>query len=270
MVQQERAARTRESVLRAAAEVFAEEGFVPATISRISRRAGVSAGALHFHFAGKQALARAVEAAALAAVHRITGQADAEHGGALQRLIAAEHALMRAVEQDAVVRAGFHLVGPAPWRTDPLDLRGAWQRWVESLLHAARREKTLAPEVVPAKVAALVVAATVGFASLGLKDPAWISRRTLERYWDLLLPRLTPGPPAPHQDGPLPHQDGRPPHQDGRPPHRDGRPPHRGGPGPAVTGTAGAGRAAGGEDAADAGASRVLPPGSGSGSGLPE
>ncbi|WP_306338824.1 ScbR family autoregulator-binding transcription factor [Streptomyces sp. KL118A] len=197
MVQQERAARTRESLVRAAAEVFAAQGFVPATLGAISRRAGVSAGALHFHFESKHALARAVEAAALVTLHRITRQAEQAHPGALQRLIAAGEALLHAVEQDVVVRAGFQLVGPAAWRTGPLDLRDAWQRWVETLLHTARREGTLAGGVSPARAAAAVVAATVGFAVLGLTDPQWLSRRTLAQYWDLMLPRLTPSPPPP-------------------------------------------------------------------------
>ncbi|MFF1380644.1 ScbR family autoregulator-binding transcription factor [Streptomyces sp. NPDC058308] len=194
MVQQERAARTRECVMRAAAEVFAEEGFVSATISSISERAGVTPGALHFHFANKQALARAVEAACLAGLNRITREAGERDGGALQQLVGAGHGLMRALERDAVMRAGFQLVGPAPWRTDPLDLRGAWQHWVETLLHTARREGALAGGVSPAPVSAAVVAATVGFAALGLEDPRWLSRHTLTQYWELLLPCLTPRP----------------------------------------------------------------------------
>ncbi|MFD3722337.1 TetR family transcriptional regulator [Streptomyces sp. NPDC058674] len=72
MVKQERAARTRESLVRAAAEVFAEQGFTTASIAAISRRAGVSAGGLHFHFESKTALADAVEDRAVQALRRIT------------------------------------------------------------------------------------------------------------------------------------------------------------------------------------------------------
>ncbi|MFD9010721.1 TetR family transcriptional regulator [Streptomyces sp. NPDC059552] len=72
MVKQERAARTREALVRAAAEVFAEEGFTAASIAVISRRARVSAGGLHFHFAGKTVLARAVQDRAAQALSRIT------------------------------------------------------------------------------------------------------------------------------------------------------------------------------------------------------
>ena len=74
MVKQERALRTRRALVRAAAEVFAGEGFAPASLTAISRRAGVSNGALHFHFPNKKALARAVEEEALETVRGITGR----------------------------------------------------------------------------------------------------------------------------------------------------------------------------------------------------
>lgn len=77
MVKQERAARTRESLVLAAAEVFAAQGFAAASIAAISERAGVTSGAVQFHFDGKPALARAVEARAARALRRI---AEAEDG----------------------------------------------------------------------------------------------------------------------------------------------------------------------------------------------
>ncbi|MET7362135.1 ScbR family autoregulator-binding transcription factor [Streptomyces sp. NPDC005562] len=193
----ERAARTRELVMRAGAEVFAEEGFVSARVGVISRRAGVTPGAFHFHFANKQTLARAVEAAALVALHRITRKAGEEYEGALRQLVGAGHGLMRALEEDVVVRAGFQLVGPAPWRTEPLDLRGAWQGWVEALLGTARREGTLADGVSPTGASSTVIAATVGLAALGMKESRWLSQEALSQYWDVMLPCLASDPEEP-------------------------------------------------------------------------
>ena len=71
MVKQVRAARTREALIRAAAEVFAADGYALASLPEISRRAGVSKGALHFHFASKDALAAEVEDVAAARVVRL-------------------------------------------------------------------------------------------------------------------------------------------------------------------------------------------------------
>ncbi|MFI9583691.1 ScbR family autoregulator-binding transcription factor [Streptomyces sp. NPDC052236] len=184
--------RTRESLVRAAAEVFAEAGFAPATISSICGRAGVSNGALHFHFESKRALAQAVEAAALDTVRRVTREADERRGGPLQRLIDATHGLMSSLEEDVMVRAGLALADTAPRPTGAVELRGEWLRWVDAVLRTAEREGRLAEGVRPAQVSNAVVAATVGFAVLGCGNPTWVSRRTLCRYWELMLPRLAP------------------------------------------------------------------------------
>jgi len=190
MVKQERAARTRESLVRAAAEVFARDGFVLASLTSISRRAGVSNGALHFHFASKQALARAVEEEAAAVLRAIGASGRAGGLRPLQRLIDATHALMERLEQDVVVRAGFELGSGPPRREGAVDLRGQWQSWVEEVLKDAEREGVLAPGVSAADAAVTVVAATVGFEQLGAEDPMWMSAQTLVQFWDLLLPRL--------------------------------------------------------------------------------
>ncbi|MGW2835914.1 ScbR family autoregulator-binding transcription factor [Streptomyces sp. NPDC001286] len=190
MVKQERAARTRESLVRAAAEVFARDGFVLASLTSISRRAGVSNGALHFHFASKQALAGAVEDEAAAVLRAIGALARAGGAHPLQRLIDATHALMERLDEDVVVRAGFELGSGPPRRDGAADLRGQWQSWVEEVLKDAEREGLLAPGVSAADASVTVVAATVGFEQLGAEDPAWMSAQTLVQFWDLLLPRL--------------------------------------------------------------------------------
>lgn len=58
MAQQERAVRTRRAVLEAAATVFADHGYTAATVADILKTAGVTKGALYFHFDSKEALAR--------------------------------------------------------------------------------------------------------------------------------------------------------------------------------------------------------------------
>ena len=55
----EQAARTRQRVLLAAAEVFDEAGYEKASVTQIVERAGLTLGALYFHFGSKQGLAEA-------------------------------------------------------------------------------------------------------------------------------------------------------------------------------------------------------------------
>ncbi|WP_338784215.1 ScbR family autoregulator-binding transcription factor [Streptomyces sp. DG1A-41] len=59
-VKQERAVRTRATVICAAAKVFAESGFAGASVSRIAERAGLTLGAVYFHFKSKEELAREI------------------------------------------------------------------------------------------------------------------------------------------------------------------------------------------------------------------
>ncbi|MFD8256380.1 TetR family transcriptional regulator, partial [Streptomyces werraensis] len=57
---QDRAIRTRHTILQAAAKVFEEHGYQAATISEILSEAGVTKGALYFHFQSKEHLAQGV------------------------------------------------------------------------------------------------------------------------------------------------------------------------------------------------------------------
>ncbi|WP_327358766.1 ScbR family autoregulator-binding transcription factor [Streptomyces sp. NBC_01304] len=190
MVKQERAARTRQSLIRAAAEVFAQDGFAPASLNAISRRAGVSNGALHFHFETKLALAQAVHDEARETVRGLTQLAPpGDGGGALQVLVDATHGLMRRLAEDVVVRAGFELCNDLS-RGDVSELRWAWQQWIEDTLRRADREGLLAEGVSPEAAAPAIMAATVGFEVLGSANSEWLSEQRIARFWDLMLPRL--------------------------------------------------------------------------------
>src|SRR5436309_8618682 len=60
MARQERAVRTRRTILEAAGAVFDEYGYTSTTIALVLERADVTKGALYFHFPSKESLARAV------------------------------------------------------------------------------------------------------------------------------------------------------------------------------------------------------------------
>jgi len=60
VVKQERGARTRAALVRAAAEEFAECGYAGASVARIANRAGVTLGTMYHHFQRKGELAREI------------------------------------------------------------------------------------------------------------------------------------------------------------------------------------------------------------------
>ncbi|MER7741817.1 ScbR family autoregulator-binding transcription factor [Streptomyces sp. NPDC096538] len=193
MVMQARAARTRRALIVAAAEVFADEGYVRASLPLICRRAGVSSGALHFHFASKDALAAKVEGAAVDSAQELADRCRAAGATALQSLVDTTSALMLAMASDPVVRAGFRLSGD-PSRKGGAQLFTWWDASVRELVQRARDAGELARDVSPDDAAAVIVAATVGSQTLAGWDGDWLSAGRAERFWAFVLPRLRDRP----------------------------------------------------------------------------
>ncbi|MFG5718825.1 ScbR family autoregulator-binding transcription factor [Streptomyces murinus] len=185
MAQQERAVRTRRAVLEAAAGVFAERGYAAATIAEILNRAGVTKGALYFHFDSKAALAR----------------------GVLEERISAEYHVPRELKLQEWVDAGMTLADRLP--REPLllaavrlsaDLQGrdvfgsAWPAWAEltaSLLAEARARDEVLPHVVPEETAQVFLGAWIGvqFVSQAVADWADLDQR-MSALFDHLLPAI--------------------------------------------------------------------------------
>lgn len=202
MVKQERAARTRRALIQAAAETFAGEGYVPASLPLISERAGVSKGALHFHFESKDALARAVEDEAVQAVERIIDSAQQRPDVTRLELLAdATRGLLSRIATDVVVRAGFQMDGDVTRKGD-LALSRRWQGWVGEVLRQAEREGELGEGVSWRAMATTVVAATVGLRVLAVQDETWRSASPVDQIWAVLMPgpaaRQVAHPASPH------------------------------------------------------------------------
>ncbi|WP_030989198.1 TetR/AcrR family transcriptional regulator [Streptomyces sp. NRRL WC-3744] len=159
MVSQERAERTRGRLLEAAAREFSLQGYSGTSLQRISRCAGVTMGALTFHFPTKPALAEAVHARGSEitreAVARTGAEPPEEPGHPLlQRVIRISHTVAALLCKEPTVRAAGRLTregapGPADW-TD------SWLPDVRGLLDQASREKELRTGVDPEIVALLL------------------------------------------------------------------------------------------------------------------
>ncbi|MGW1752333.1 ScbR family autoregulator-binding transcription factor [Streptomyces sp. NPDC002092] len=192
MVKQERAARTRRSLIRAAAEVFAADGYAVASLPAISRRAGVSAGALHFHFANKDALATEVESVAADSVERLAERWRGGAGASLQSLMRTMSGLLLAVADDPVIRAGFKLSGD-PSRKSDAAMLGWWHDYVRDLVLQAQRSGELADGVSPDGATTTIVAATVGLEVIATDDGRLSAERTAQ-FWSFIMPRLAAFP----------------------------------------------------------------------------
>ncbi|MFJ4342481.1 ScbR family autoregulator-binding transcription factor [Streptomyces sp. NPDC088915] len=185
--------RTRHALIRSAAAAFDRSGYAEATLSMISSGAGVSPGALHFHFENKAAVGEAVERAAAGTLRSLSRRIDAARSSAVQALIDTSHMLARALATDIVVRAAFQLCDE-PGYTAVVDVRGDWLGRVRALLTEAAGEGTLLPGLGLRRATSLVVVAMTGFEVLGKGDPDWISDRALADFWETTLPCLVAAP----------------------------------------------------------------------------
>ncbi|MGA4846463.1 ScbR family autoregulator-binding transcription factor [Streptomyces sp. G5(2025)] len=185
-LKQDRAVRTREALLRAAAEEFDEHGYTGAVITSILTRAELTAGAMYFHFKNKEALALAVMNEQHQAIEtRVTSRG-------LQRLVDITLVWAYQLPIDPMLRAGVRLAveqGSFGMRDATTFLN--WQSAMLDCLRDAEQDRELMPGVDPESVAEFVVGACTGvqlYAQLvnGRED---LSERTV-RMWELLLPGI--------------------------------------------------------------------------------
>ncbi|MEE1785798.1 ScbR family autoregulator-binding transcription factor [Streptomyces sp. SP17BM10] len=197
MVKQERAGRTRQAVLLAAAGTFADVGFESASLVDISRRAGVSKGALYFHFVSKQALADGVRAAAGREIGAAALRALRAGGPAVQGLVDLSHELARLLREDVVVRAGVQLgrAGHGP-RRDPAGRPGSGAAWrglttvVHRLLGRAADAGELRPGTDRRAAAELLTALAAGLVLLAAEDADRLGPEAVRGIWAAALPAL--------------------------------------------------------------------------------
>ncbi|MEU3554286.1 ScbR family autoregulator-binding transcription factor [Streptomyces fragilis] len=189
MPRQERAVRTRNQLLTEAASSFRRHGFSRSRLTEISRNAGVSSGALYFHFSGKEELAAAVEAEAIETLRSAALDVRHSRTSPLQSLIDTSHALVAALRSSLVTQVGLELNCDRHTHNHT-DLRQEWHGCVQRLLAEADRAGALLPHVSRQAAASVIVASTVGFDVLGREDEQWISAGVLTSLWQLLLPSL--------------------------------------------------------------------------------
>ncbi|MGB3440057.1 MAG: ScbR family autoregulator-binding transcription factor [Actinophytocola sp.] len=189
MARQERAERTRNAILDAAAAVFDEYGFNGASLSDILAKAGVTKGALYFHFSSKEDLAHA-----LASEQFIEGRPRAEAPTGIQAAIDLCHSMANLLRTSVRVRAGVRLVietgtfaRPAP------DAYTGWIRIVRDHMVAAREHGDLKADLDPYVIARWVIASFTGIqiSSQVLSGREDIHERVTE-MWRIALPGLVP------------------------------------------------------------------------------
>ncbi|MER6528041.1 ScbR family autoregulator-binding transcription factor [Streptomyces sp. NPDC001508] len=188
MARQERAVRTRRAVIEAAASVFAERGYATATIAEILERAGVTKGALYFHFDSKEALARGVIEARITRDHHVPRELK------LQEWVDTGMTLAHQVPRDVILRAGIRLSGDLQGRTV---FGSTWPAWIEqstALLAQARERGEVLPHVEPAQTAECFFGAWLGTQAFSEAAARWsdLGERVSVLYNHMLPAIATP------------------------------------------------------------------------------
>lgn len=188
MARQDRAIRTRQAIVVAAAKVFDEVGYEAATISEILSRSGMTKGALYFHFASKEELAQEVLAKQVEAVPPVPKQ-DLLLQEAVDRALLLSYLIGGA--RDPLVRGSIRLTVEQGSAADGLDRRVPVQAWVDfsaSIFEEAKGRGEILPHVDVDAVARLFVGAFTGVQMLSniLTGHADMTQRTADLYRHLM------------------------------------------------------------------------------------
>ncbi|MEU9098632.1 ScbR family autoregulator-binding transcription factor [Streptomyces sp. NPDC048361] len=184
MAKQDRAIRTRRSILEAAAKVFEERGYQAATISEILNEAGVTKGALYFHFQSKE--------------HLALGLLDEQDEGLavpfrpckVQEVVDVIVLFTHRLQTSQMVRASVHLT--LDQQASGLDRTGpflAWGEMMRSLLREAQQQGELLPHVVTDETADVLVGSYAGIQAM---SHALSSYQDLGRRVTTLLRHILP------------------------------------------------------------------------------
>ncbi|MFC5665088.1 ScbR family autoregulator-binding transcription factor [Kitasatospora misakiensis] len=187
---QERAVRTRETILRAAAQIFDEYGFSGSSVSKIINQAGTTQGAMYFHFKSKEDLARAV-------MNEQASDLDLpERPAGLRQLIDLNLYLADELQGNVLLRAGVTLAV----EQGQLGLRdfSPYEMWAEQFraeLEAARRAGELLDDVAIEELSQVLVAAYTGSQIMShLRTGRADLPERIAQLWWFLLPGMATAP----------------------------------------------------------------------------
>jgi AcrR family transcriptional regulator len=193
---QQRAKDTRLAVIEGAARVFAEIGYGNASLTDITKRAGVTKGALYFHFTSKRDLALAVIEEQHAMVQESGSQVAASDIPALEKIIGLCRMFGQQLLDEPIVQGGIRLTFEAS--AFQADVSGPYEDWIrtaEHLLEQAKTDGTVRASLDPAAFARYLIASFTGVQMVSevLTGREDVLLR-IEQMWEFMMPALTSSP----------------------------------------------------------------------------
>ncbi|MEU3915667.1 ScbR family autoregulator-binding transcription factor [Streptomyces sp. NPDC029721] len=190
-VRQERAEITRQAILDGAAIAFDHAGFGGTSLSDVVKHAGVTKGALYFHFPSKQALARTLVDEQFQVSE---GVPETIEDPGLQTVIDLTHQMASGLRSNVRIRAGIRLVIEFGSFTDPdPSPYNAWIETCRSCLTPAQERGDVLPSVDVSDLSTFLVGSFTGIqvtshVRTGRED---LHARVVD-LWTYLLPGIVP------------------------------------------------------------------------------
>lgn len=218
---QPRAQATRQAILTAAAEHFARNGYHATSLDSVLADSGGTKGALYFHFASKEVLARAVIAEMAQRWRELREQVSERGLDPLSALVALVDEVIARLIDNPIARGGTRLLNDLPTFTQ--DARGYYDSSecaTSELLTQAAQAGLLREGIEPALVARQIVAIVAGHRQvcdvIGAREKL---RQRIDEGWALLLPAIATDawlaawrastPSRPFRQGAIPDLDNR-------------------------------------------------------------
>ncbi|MEV0415824.1 ScbR family autoregulator-binding transcription factor [Streptomyces sp. NPDC050448] len=195
---QERAEITRQAILDGAAIAFDRFGFGGASLSDVVKYAGVTKGALYFHFQSKEALARAL----MDEQFQVSEGVPAIEEPGLQTVIDLTHQMAYGLRANVRIRAGIRLVIESGSFTNPDPTPyDAWIETAHGCLKPAQERGDIVPSLDAYDLSTLLVGSFTGIqvtshVRTGRDD---LHTRVID-LWNFLLPGIVPADRIPAFD----------------------------------------------------------------------
>ncbi|MGV9252851.1 ScbR family autoregulator-binding transcription factor [Streptomyces sp. NPDC003697] len=191
---QERARRTRDTLITAASTSFTTRGYQRTSVRDILRTAGTTRGAFYFHFASKEDIAGHILSLEETVWADLAEQTRGHDASGLQQLIDFTHTAFCRILSDPVTSAGVRL------RLGDLDTAGNTPGdggfvLLTEFLDTAWRQEELRPGIGPQTAMRFLTELFVGahFLTRAEQHPARFKER-LAGLWGTALPALTERP----------------------------------------------------------------------------
>lgn len=189
---QARAQRTRETVLRAAADVFDQLGYEATTFEAVAEHAGVAKGGVAYHFKSKAIMARAVIEAQNAASQQLMTESDTWDVDGLETIRRLLDSFAHAFQDSAIARGGLRLAIEHEQFDErlPTPFVG-WIDRVAALLKRGQADGSVAANINCQETAHIIISSFVGIEEISAR----LSHRAdlveqVDRWWSWIKPLL--------------------------------------------------------------------------------